>query len=345
MDSERGRTIRVPHSPAESNNPVLNRYWGLLDPPATSEPGDDVTRTGNANLKGSVGGPLSSRPPRPESFREDAEAALGNDGGSGDGICHELAAAAESGWDFSSRWAGFASRQGERADLPLPPGGEGQGERRQRQDSRKGAFRLCQSAATSVVPVDLNAFLHRAELNIARLHHALDATAAASGDFEPEERGAARKSSEAGEKEPCRPSSPLLSIREMQRELLVCSRNDGGSGDGCVGGGGGGCEEREFTTQESKVRGWDASSCVFPAAVENDTTWHSTTSQETIPRHRTAASHSNNTRQETWHRVTVRHNHMTKTQNYTTPNHTMPHDTTLHHTASQRNKTQYTAPA
>ncbi|CAN0019612.1 unnamed protein product, partial [Hapterophycus canaliculatus] len=80
MDSERGRSVRIPRSSDAAGSAA-----------------------------GLVGGPLPSRPPRPESFREDAEAALGKctcgDGG-GDGICHELAAAAESGWDFSSRWAG-----------------------------------------------------------------------------------------------------------------------------------------------------------------------------------------------------------------------------------------------
>ena len=218
MDFERGRAVCVPAPPppyktskaksygtsAEGAAVLLNRYWGLLDPPAGFDDG--------SGGKG-VGGPLSSRRPRPESYREDVESAsgvcacgnptvtkaqeavggVGGRGGGGGGMgigvgpygaCHELAAAAESGWDFSSRWAGIRSR-GDRMTSCEMFSEDGRGlsgpsyERRASgeekvEGGRKGErFCVCDTATTAVVPVDLNAFLHRTELNIARLHHAL----------------------------------------------------------------------------------------------------------------------------------------------------------------------------
>lgn len=235
MDFEKGRAVCVPALPppaktaaamSQGSSPegaavLLNRYWGVLDPP--------TTELDDASGGRGVGGPLPSRRPRPESYREDAgatrgecvcgsgkanasaggglgagqtaEGGKGGGGGGGggvgvgvgpDGACHELAAAAESGWDFSSRWAGLASRGERMASFEAFPVGSvpvrGVGRRRGDSESsgsggggggngngrdRDGVFCLCEMATTAVVPVDLNAFLHRAELNIARLHHAL----------------------------------------------------------------------------------------------------------------------------------------------------------------------------
>lgn len=244
---------------------LLNRYWGALEPP--TGPGEDDA----ANVGGGrgVSRPLPFRPPRPESYREDKAAAhgicscsggrgKGGGGGGGEGgegvkegrsvcgvegeggvgpsgICHELAAAAESGWDFSSRWGGSGGcievgagaggrvaggensaadnvvlnrlwREGSEKDFsnesninrvgggvanvgndtvsggggacgrvegsPGEGGAGGAGTAGRDASSRSSSFCLCQIATTAVVPADLNAFMHRAELNIARLHHA-----------------------------------------------------------------------------------------------------------------------------------------------------------------------------
>ncbi|CAM9566394.1 unnamed protein product [Scytosiphon promiscuus] len=274
MDFGRGRAVHVPHSPdSPVDGPVLNRYWGVLDPPSTRGPDDDATTTENSS--GAVGGPLLSRSPRPESYREDAEAALGKcacggGGGAGGGICHELAAAAESGWDFSSRWAGVSSRDGKRETKPWLPEGENgvgrgarekqrqqQKEQQHRLEGRRRTFCLCQSAATSVVPVDLNAFLHRAELNIARLHHVLhaaaDETEHANG---PRGRGTGQavEGDEEPSESPLPPLLPLLSVREMQRQFLCRLRIDGGGGGGNTDGGGSGLLEGKLVTREDEVQ-------------------------------------------------------------------------------------------
>ena len=195
MNFERGRAVCVPSPPAktapsmsketlpEGGAVLLNRYWGTLDPP--------IGLDGATDDRG-VGGPLPFRPPRPESYREDVATAGGewacgvvhredksDSGGSrvGEGligVCHELAAAAESGWDFSSRWASDSFCKSRLTAPPAASGGamvhneDGNGN-----EERETTFCLRDTATTSVVPVDLNAFLHRTELNIARLHHAL----------------------------------------------------------------------------------------------------------------------------------------------------------------------------
>ncbi|CAM9251232.1 unnamed protein product, partial [Hapterophycus canaliculatus] len=117
------------------------------------------------------------------------------------------------------------------------------------------AFRLCQSATTSVVPVDLNAFLHRAELNIARLHHALDVTAAVLVD--DADGGGARAAGEAVEANkvaPTTPQPPLLSLGELQRQLLLRLRDDGGSEGEDIGGGEGGLAETKLTPRQSEMQ-------------------------------------------------------------------------------------------
>ncbi|KAL4856740.1 putative trehalase [Chlorella vulgaris] len=74
--------------------------------------------------------------PRPESYREDVSTAAGLPPAGAAALWRELASAAESGWDFSSRWL---------AD----------------------GVSLNSCRTTQVVPADLNAFLYQMECNIA----------------------------------------------------------------------------------------------------------------------------------------------------------------------------------
>lgn len=87
----------------------------------------------------------ASNHPRPESFREDLHHAGLSD--CAISFYADIAAGAESGWDFSSRWI--------RPDIM--PGGPGE-------------YPLERISTTAVVPVDLNTFLYRMERNMARLH-------------------------------------------------------------------------------------------------------------------------------------------------------------------------------
>ena len=92
--------------------------------------------------------------PREESWREDVATAAESGRPAGE-VFRDLRAAAESGWDFSSRW------------LRELPGGAGTG------DS------LATICTTELLPVDLNAFMHKLECTIARLcREAGDATGA-----------------------------------------------------------------------------------------------------------------------------------------------------------------------
>lgn len=87
--------------------------------------------------------------PRPESYREDVATAVGADTADAAAeIYREIASAAESGWDFSSRWG--------------------------RAGSISGAFSVGDTATTQVLPVDLNAILYRAERTLAVLAEACD---------------------------------------------------------------------------------------------------------------------------------------------------------------------------
>lgn len=85
--------------------------------------------------------------PREESWREDI-ATVAASGRPAADICRDLRAACESGWDFSSRWFAETSAEG-----PLRYGD-------------LGTIRT-----THILPVDLNALLHRLEVTIARLAH------------------------------------------------------------------------------------------------------------------------------------------------------------------------------
>ena len=91
--------------------------------------------------------------PRPESWREDAalaEAAKarGASSAAAAALLRAVAGAAETGWDFSSRWLDAAAR------APPPT----------------GAALLLALNTSEVLPVDLNSYLLRAELNVRSFH-------------------------------------------------------------------------------------------------------------------------------------------------------------------------------
>lgn len=97
----------------------------------------------------------SSALPRPESYREDvATALLAADtlGRNVSDVYQDLRSAAESGWDFSSRW--FADGES-----------------------------LATINTGNVVPVDLNAILHKMELNLAEMHAAVPGDASQVAKF------------------------------------------------------------------------------------------------------------------------------------------------------------------
>ncbi|KAJ4774505.1 Trehalase [Rhynchospora pubera] len=73
--------------------------------------------------------------PRPESATVDEELSLKLTPSEKDAFYHELASAAESGWDFSSRWM-------------------------------RNSSDLTTTATTSIIPVDLNTFIYKLELDI-----------------------------------------------------------------------------------------------------------------------------------------------------------------------------------
>lgn len=107
----------------------------------------------------------SSSCPRPESYAEDLEHGklLGEDEAARSALYHEIAAAAESGWDFSDRWC-F------RQQLP----------KEEKSDSgsitdtgEEGSF--IQTATTQFVPSDLNALMCSNERQLAALHRHLAA--------------------------------------------------------------------------------------------------------------------------------------------------------------------------
>lgn len=91
-----------------SDGAILNRHWDMRDTP------------------------------RDESFREDVATAMASPDRAPEDVYRHVRAAAESGWDFSSRW--FANDGG-----------------------------LASIRTTGIVPIDLNAFLYRLESTIARV--------------------------------------------------------------------------------------------------------------------------------------------------------------------------------
>ncbi|KAI9922421.1 hypothetical protein PsorP6_000917 [Peronosclerospora sorghi] len=89
--------------------------------------------------------------PRPESYREDMSTASAKQLVDKTMVYDEIIAAAESGWDFSSRWFGDYST-------------------------------LTTIRTSRVIPVELNSILHRVELNLAKFHELLG-NAVASARF------------------------------------------------------------------------------------------------------------------------------------------------------------------
>nr|Q8MMG9.1 RecName: Full=Trehalase; AltName: Full=Alpha,alpha-trehalase; AltName: Full=Alpha,alpha-trehalose glucohydrolase; Flags: Precursor [Pimpla hypochondriaca]CAD31109.1 trehalase [Pimpla hypochondriaca] len=90
---------------------------------------------------------VSSNGPRPESYREDYELAKNiNDEAEKRRFYEDLKAAAESGWDFSSRW--YISENGTRGSLS-------------------------NIATRNIIPVELNAFLQRNARMLAQFHTTL----------------------------------------------------------------------------------------------------------------------------------------------------------------------------
>jgi alpha,alpha-trehalase len=85
--------------------------------------------------------------PRPESYREDVktakEAVAKNPERTREGIYRDLRAAAESGWDFSSRWLSI---------------------------NGNGDFNLYSIHTTQIIPVDLNSLLYNLEQTLARAY-------------------------------------------------------------------------------------------------------------------------------------------------------------------------------
>jgi alpha,alpha-trehalase len=105
--------------------------------------------------------------PREEAWREDVTTAQGSDRPAGE-VYRHLRAAAESGWDFSSRWL------------------------REPLDGAPSEWSMSTICTTDIVPVDLNAFLHKLETTIARLARAVnDLPLAAAYDARAKKRRAA----------------------------------------------------------------------------------------------------------------------------------------------------------
>jgi alpha,alpha-trehalase len=134
----RRRVVRLP------DGALLNRYWDDRDSP------------------------------REESWREDVATAAASDRPCAD-VYRDLRAAAESGWDFSTRWlhepeAARDAAHGNGGQPRAPAGTTNEG-------PRLAPPRLADIRTTAILPVDLNAFLFKLETTIARL-------SAADGDDE-----------------------------------------------------------------------------------------------------------------------------------------------------------------
>ncbi|MDP9899619.1 trehalase family glycosidase [Variovorax ginsengisoli] len=135
------RVVRMPDGAA------LNRYWDARDTPREEAWLEDVT---TAQASG----------------REPAE------------VYRHLRAAAESGWDFSTRWLGEPDDCAAGAD----GGHAAEGTQRATHRAASDAASLQRICTTDLLPVDLNAFLYRLERCIARLSAQAGDTAAAQ-DF------------------------------------------------------------------------------------------------------------------------------------------------------------------
>jgi alpha,alpha-trehalase len=127
--------------------------------------------------------------PRPESWREDAAAAEGLPAEAAAALWRNIASAAESGWDFSTRWLGGSEaeeEEGAEAEaVEAPPAAEAP-------PPAAAAAALRALRTVRVVPADLNALLADAARTAARLADAVgDAEAAAFFRAAGDERAAA----------------------------------------------------------------------------------------------------------------------------------------------------------
>lgn len=121
----------------EAEHAFWMRGEGLLGPEAGAE--RHVVRLEDGSLLNRYWD--AGAAPRPESFREDVRLAQALPPEERPRLWRDLRSAAESGWDFSSRWVD-----------------DGQG--------------LEGTRTTRILPVDLNALLHHLEATLARLHEA-----------------------------------------------------------------------------------------------------------------------------------------------------------------------------
>ena len=134
------RVVRLPdadESPggASSKGALLNRYWDERDTPREEAWLEDVT-TAEASGR-----------PQAEVFRH-------------------LRAAAESGWDFSTRWLGEPDECAGPDDPEAAPARHPVSPTAVPPSASSSLQRIC---TTDIVPVDLNAFLYRLETCIARV--------------------------------------------------------------------------------------------------------------------------------------------------------------------------------
>ena len=112
---------------------------------------------------------VNNTEPRPESWREDSATAAGLSGDAAARLYAELAAGAETGWDFSTRWlpqhaaavsaAGATSSEGLSGAEPAAQAGV------------EDATPILQSIQTSeLIAVDLNSILYKNEVSLSQLH-------------------------------------------------------------------------------------------------------------------------------------------------------------------------------
>jgi alpha,alpha-trehalase len=158
--------------------PVLEQEYNFWMNPANghtvSIPGKHAGDTIRLNIFNSA-----STDPRPESYREDlrtAARASQQYQRSPQDVYRGLRAAAESGWDFSSRW--FAPA--ENVEYGIVGAAED----------------IATVNASAIVPVDLNCMLYRMELNLAHMQRLLigfDSTSLWDGHFAAYEAAALRR--------------------------------------------------------------------------------------------------------------------------------------------------------
>jgi alpha,alpha-trehalase len=119
--------------------------------------------------------------PRPESWREDVATASHVPAEARAALYAELAAGAETGWDYSSRW--LSPTPSHTSTPASSSGGEKPAGRRDGDGDREDSCALCGIRTSKVLPVELNAILYRNERTLARLHALVDPTAPAVAEY------------------------------------------------------------------------------------------------------------------------------------------------------------------